>query len=42
MFDDTDLPESELRARKRIIKMCVEIALDYGDEVGKPVQELDK
>lgn len=30
-MDETDLSESETRCRKRLIKMCVGIAFDYGD-----------
>ena len=33
MEDNDDLSESERRARRRIIQMCVEIAEDYGYEL---------
>ena len=33
-IDDTEeMSEEELSARKRLIKLCAEIALDYGDVV---------
>jgi len=31
-FDDDDLSDEERKARRRIIRMCVDIASDYGDE----------
>lgn len=38
---DGDLSEEEKKARLRLIKLCVEIALDFGDEVGKEITEVD-
>ena len=32
-MDDEDLSESEKKARRRIIKICVEIADEYGHEL---------
>lgn len=32
-MDEKDLSPYEERARRRLIKICVEIAEDYGDEV---------
>jgi hypothetical protein len=40
-MDESDLGESEIRARKHIIVLCVDIALDYGKEVGKEIQEME-
>jgi len=40
-MDEKDLSESEQKARKKIIKLCVDSALDYGHEVGKPCVEED-
>lgn len=36
-----DASEDEKKARLRLIALCVEIALDYGDEVDQPVQEAE-
>lgn len=38
-FDNNDLSESEARARRDIIKMAVEIALDYGPEIERFLEE---
>ena len=35
------LSEEEKSARERLIKICVDVALDYGHEVGKEVQECE-
>ena len=32
-MDDTDLSVEEKAARKRVIKICVDVALDYGYEI---------
>jgi len=34
-IDERDLSEGEAKARERLISLCVDIALDYGYEVGK-------
>ena len=39
-FDDAK-SEEEKRARKRIIEICVEIALDYGCEIDREVEEIE-
>jgi len=43
-YDNFDLNESasehEQRARKRMIKLCVEIAIDYGCEIDIEVEEV--
>ena len=39
MGEKENLSESEKKARKRIIDMCVDIALDYGNEVDREVIE---
>ena len=31
-IEDTDLSPAESRARQRLIKLCVEIAQDYGQD----------
>lgn len=33
----TDNDQRELRCREQLIKLCVQIALDYGQEVGTDV-----
>lgn len=40
-MDAKDLSEEEARARKSLIKTCVDIALNYGHEVGQEVIEND-
>lgn len=37
-MDKDDLSDEELRSRHKLIQVCIEIALDFGYEVGKPVQ----
>ena len=39
--EDGDLNESEERARKQLIEMCLDIATEYGSEIGYDV-EYDK
>lgn len=38
MSEADDLSQEEAKARERLIKLCVQIALDYGEDVGKPVE----
>jgi len=38
-IDDKDLSEEESKARKNLIERCVEIALDYGWEINREVEE---
>ena len=38
-MEGRDLSDTEARARKRLIDMCVDIALDYGSEVDRPCEE---
>ena len=38
-IDDNDLVESESNCRDALIELCVEIALDYGYSVNRPVIE---
>lgn len=38
-IDNDNLSLSEKEARKKLIKLCIDIALDYGDEVGQQVVE---
>ena len=38
-MDKDGLSDEELRARKRLIETCIEIALDWGQEVGREVVE---
>lgn len=40
-MDEQDLSAYEEKARKNMIKLCVEIALDYGYEVGRDIIEED-
>jgi hypothetical protein len=37
---DGDISEEEAKARAHLIGICVDIALDYGDEVGAGVYAL--
>lgn len=37
-LDDEELSEVETKARARLIKMCVDVALSYGEDVGLPVE----
>ena len=39
-MDDPKLSESERVARNRIIGLCCEIAVDYGYEVGREVEQV--
>lgn len=39
---DEDASEYEVQAKQRLTKLCVNIALLYGDEIGEPVEPLDK
>ena len=40
-FDDiSELSEEEKRARTRMIKLCIEIALDYAHEVNRTIKEI--
>ena len=38
-MDEKDFDESEDKARKRMIALCVDIALDYGHEVDRACVE---
>ena len=40
-FDDNDLSEEEKRARRKMIALCVVIALDYGYEIGSEIERVD-
>ena len=39
-MSDADLSDAEQRARKRLIGICVDIALDHGHEIGKECEEV--
>ena len=39
-MDEKDLSDTEVRGRKRIIRMCVDIAIDYGHEIDRPCEEV--
>jgi hypothetical protein len=39
MTSDGDRSPSEEMARARLIRLCVDIALDFGDEIGRTVEE---
>lgn len=39
-MDERDLSESEAKARRRLIALCVDIACDYGDEVNKSCEQV--
>jgi hypothetical protein len=36
---DEDLSDQELKYKNKLIKLCVEIALDYGHEVDRDIVE---
>jgi hypothetical protein len=40
MENGDELSHEEAEARKRLIERCVDIALDYGHEVGRAVEEV--
>lgn len=39
-MDEKDLSEGETKARAKLIRLCVDIACAYGDEVGKPCEQV--
>mgnify|MGYP003442074326 CR=1 FL=1 len=39
---DADASEQEKRARKRLIELACNIALEYGDEVDRNIEESDE
>jgi len=39
-MDDNDLSDDEKEAREDLIEKCIEIAIDYGYEVGKDIREV--
>lgn len=41
MEEVESLSEDEAQARKRLIEICVDLALDYGHEVGKEVEQVE-
>jgi len=38
---EDELSDAETTAREKLIKLCVDIALDYGDSVGMEVECID-
>ena len=40
-LNENDLSQDEEDARKRLIKICVNIALEYGDQIDREVIESD-
>ena len=40
-YMDDDVSESEIKAREKLIGLCVDIALDYGHDIDRPVVEAD-
>ena len=38
---DEPLEDYEKEAREQIIDICVDIALDFGDEIERPVKEVE-
>ena len=38
---DEDVSADEAQARRHIIGMCVDIALDYGHEIGREVEAVE-
>ena len=41
-MDDEDLSDREKKARTALMKLCVKIALDYGHDVGCPVESTEE
>lgn len=41
IYDTGDLNETEVTARKKLIELCVEIALEHGSEVDRHLDEQD-
>jgi hypothetical protein len=41
LFRDEPLKEGEALAKRRLIDLCVNIALDYGEDIGRPVETVD-
>ena len=41
-MQDSDLDSYEEKARKKIIDLCVDIAIEYGDEINRFCYEKDK
>ena len=37
--DDSELSPSESKAKERLINLCCEIALDFGESVGREITE---
>lgn len=40
MYLDEDASDEEKEARDEFIELCVNIALEYGDNIGRPVEEI--
>lgn len=41
-LNNEDLSESEMSARERLIRRCVDIAIDYGYEIDRECVEVDE
>jgi hypothetical protein len=39
-IEETDLSATESSARKNLIELCVDIALDFGGDVGRDCEEV--
>ena len=40
-IDDHDLSEEEVFSRKQLIENCVQIAIDFGHEIGQECAEVE-
>ena len=38
-FEGKNLSDSEQKFRKKMIELCIDIACDFGSEVGRPCEE---
>jgi hypothetical protein len=39
-MEGKDLSDTEIKARKRMISLCIDIACDFGSEVDRPCEEV--
>lgn len=38
--EEDQLSEEEEAAKRKLIDLCIEIALDYGSDIGRPLEEV--
>lgn len=39
-MDGTNLSDTEREARKRLIEICVDVAINYGGDIDRPCEEI--